>query len=255
MSLMDDNALIVWKLLRAAGMSEVGAAAMLGNMQAESALRPNNAQDGMTQLSDEQYTCFVDLGTYANFDGDGVGYGFCQWTFPSRKNALLAYAKEQGASIGDAVMQVHFCIKEMRETAAALWAYLSGAPELYTAVSRICREYERPAVNNIDERHNYAVKWLDKFTGVAADAEPAAEETFPSFSPQPIRLLRLGLNGGDVRRWQQLLKAAGFDVGRYGTDGDFGRDTQTATMAFQRSVRISPDGVVGAETFGAMWRR
>ena len=67
-----------------AGMTPAGAAGAMGNADAESALRANNAQDGMTSLSDEAYTAAVDNGTYARFTSDSVGYGLFQWTYPYR---------------------------------------------------------------------------------------------------------------------------------------------------------------------------
>ena len=50
----------IYLQLVASGMSPVAACAMMGNMQAESAMRANNAQDGMTRLSDAEYTAAVD---------------------------------------------------------------------------------------------------------------------------------------------------------------------------------------------------
>ena len=83
--------------------------------------------------------------------------------------------------------------------------------------------------------------------------EPPPEPSV-KFTPSPIRILKKGVTGNDVRRWQQLLQAAGFDIGLDGADGKFGNNTHNATVAFQKSVREEPDGEVGAKTFAAMWR-
>jgi long-subunit fatty acid transport protein len=37
-----------------------------------------------------------------------LGYGLAQWTFWSRKQALLDFAKTAGKSIGDMTMQLDF---------------------------------------------------------------------------------------------------------------------------------------------------
>jgi peptidoglycan hydrolase-like protein with peptidoglycan-binding domain len=58
--------------------------------------------------------------------------------------------------------------------------------------------------------------------------------------------LAIGDSGSAVRRLQQRLAAAGFDPG--GVDGKFGRHTEAAVKAFQRSHHLKVDGVVGEDT-------
>ena len=62
-------------------------------------------------------------------------------------------------------------------------------------------------------------------------------------------VLRRGSQGPAVELLQQRLKAAGFSPGR--VDGSFGRATETALTAFQRSQGLLADGVAGPVT----WRR
>lgn len=67
----------------------------MGNLYAESALKPTNLQNTYEKklgFSDTAYTQAVDNGTYTNFVKDSAGYGLAQWTHWSRKQALLAYA-------------------------------------------------------------------------------------------------------------------------------------------------------------------
>lgn len=73
--------------------------------------------------------------------------------------------------------------------------------------------------------------------------EPEAPPVLPS------RLLRSGVRGDDVRKWQQFLQGQGIDVGA--VDGIFGPKTHNATMAFQRQGGIKVDGIAGPETFRA----
>ena len=84
---------------------------MMGNLFAESALSPINLQNTYEKklgYSDSTYTTAVDNGTYTNFIKDSAGYGLAQWTFWSRKQNLLNYAKSKGVSIGDLNMQLEF---------------------------------------------------------------------------------------------------------------------------------------------------
>lgn len=67
-----------------------------------------------------------------------------------------------------------------------------------------------------------------------------------------FRILRRGCVGEDIRALQRNLKSLGFDVGRYGLDGEFGSDTWAALVAYQRSVRLDPDGEAGPLTMAAL---
>ena len=56
-------------------------------------------------------------------------------------------------------MQVDFAIHELRSEYSGLYSYLCSTGDVYEATSRICKEYERPAVNNIAARYDFAQKW------------------------------------------------------------------------------------------------
>ena len=112
-----DNAQKIWDKLTAAGLTPAGAAGLLGNLQAESGLNPRNLQnsdEGRLGMADAEYTAAVDCGAYPNFSTDGAGYGLAQWTYPSRKAALLAYAGARGRSIGDLGTQVGYLLQELQ---------------------------------------------------------------------------------------------------------------------------------------------
>ncbi len=97
----------IWNYLTAAGLTPCGAAALMGNLYAESGLLPNNLQnnyEGNLGYADAEYTEAVDKGTYPNFDNDWAGYGIAQWTDPKRKANLHLFAKGEGKSIGDLSM-------------------------------------------------------------------------------------------------------------------------------------------------------
>lgn len=65
-------------------------------------------------------------------------------------------------------------------------------------------------------------------------------------------LLRPGARGPAVRAIQQFLISEGFDLGRWGADGSWGRVTTNAVKAWQKSSGLSSDGVIGPSTLGAM---
>lgn len=256
------NAYSIYAKLTAGGLTHEAACAMIGNWEAESALRPDNVEDRLHQntgMSDAEYTAAVDRGNWPNFASDGYGYGYYQITYPSRKQNFLNFVKERDASIGNGDVQTDFCLYELKTEGeyAALYAFLRTTRDLYKATERICKEFERPAVNNVTERYGYAKTWDKLFAGQVI--KPA--DTVTPSVPAPItrtdfslsfRYLGLGCKGEDVRAWQRLLIAAGFDLGRYKDDGDFGNDTANATAEYQRSIRETPDKIVGPDTLGYM---
>lgn len=62
--------------------------------------------------------------------------------------------------------------------------------------------------------------------------------------------LQIGSSGPDVTTLQQTLKQHGFDPGNI--DGRFGRGTEAAVLAFQKSERLLPDGIAGRRTLVAL---
>ena len=107
----------IWDFLKAEDFNDFGIAGLMGNLFAESGLRPNNMEDKYQSkigYNDESYTRSVDNGTYTNFVKDAVGYGLAQWTYWTRKQNLLNFARQNNKSIGDLDMQLHFLVKELK---------------------------------------------------------------------------------------------------------------------------------------------
>ena len=93
----------IWNFLKEKIGSDLGVAGLMGNLYAESALKPGNLQNSYEKklgYTDSSYTEAVDDGSYSNFVRDSAGYGLAQWTYWSRKEALLNYAKSVGKSVG-----------------------------------------------------------------------------------------------------------------------------------------------------------
>ena len=197
------SAQTIYDELRRAGMTHEGACAMLGNMQCESGLKANIAQRGMTKLTDAQYTKLFDANPERCIS-DGVGYGLCQWTYPQRKRNLRQFARNWGVSVGAEDMQTAFVIEEMTTEYAALWKFLCETDEIYTAAERICKEYERPAVNNVQARFDAA----QKFSAMLQNTQSEAKSDMTVLIIQALLVLRgysVELNGrGDGRTLEAL---------------------------------------------------
>ncbi len=67
-----------------------------------------------------------------------------------------------------------------------------------------------------------------------------------------MRTLRLGDRGTDVMEIQALLTKIGYDSGPI--DGIFGSKTQQAVIEFQQENGLTPDGIIGGNTYGLLER-
>jgi hypothetical protein len=159
----------IWEYLKAQGLTDAGAAGLMGNLYAESGLRPNNLQnsyEGKLGIADAEYTEMVDRGTYANFGNDRAGYGLAQWTYPSRKAALLACAKAARKSIGDLEMQLGFLMQELSTGYKTVLNVLRTTVSVREASDIVLLQFERPADQSEarrKQRAEYGQKYFDKY--------------------------------------------------------------------------------------------
>jgi len=165
----------IYNALVAAGLTQEGACGLMGNMMAESTMKSNIAQRGMTSMTDEQYTAAADNGMI-DFASDSVGYGLCQWTSSDRKAKLLAFAKNRGVSVGDEAMQIQFCLLEMMQSPYQSVAMtLRSSHDIDECADRVCDKYERPANNNYQARRQYARQFFNEFAGSGALSQEHVE--------------------------------------------------------------------------------
>ena len=89
---------------------------------------------------------------------------------------------------------------------------------------------------------------------VLNDGERAYEDvqTASNPFPEPTYLLRKGRTGTPVKWVQWHLARLGYDLGKWGVDGDFGAMTDAAVRAFQKKQQIEVDGIVGKITRGKL---
>ena len=166
-----DNAEKIWNFFLDERFSIYGIAALMGNLFAESGLDPKNLQNSCEKrlnYTDAEYTAAVDNGTYKNFVNDGAGYGLAQWTFPTRKAALLEYAKSAGKSIGDLETQLRFMVKELKENFRPVYMALKTASSVKEASDLVLTKYEAPkdqsdAVKR--KRAEYGQEYFNRFSG------------------------------------------------------------------------------------------
>lgn len=64
--------------------------------------------------------------------------------------------------------------------------------------------------------------------------------------------LKKGMKGDDVKLLQTKLMALGYQLPRYGADGDYGTETSDAVKAFQKDHNLKQTGVFGEAEFAAL---
>ncbi len=159
----------IWNYLKSKIKNNYGVAGLMGNLHAESGLRPENLQNTYEKslgLSDTAYTQAVDNGTYTNFVQDKAGYGLAQWTYWSRKQNLLNFIKSRKVSIGDLEAQLDFLYKELSESYPSILHTLENATSVLQASNEVLLKFERPANQSEavqKQRAQYGQTYYDKF--------------------------------------------------------------------------------------------
>lgn len=157
------NEKVIWDFLISKTGNAKGAAAIMGNLMAESSLNPRC----VTGTSDKDYTERADTGVI-DFARDARAYGLVQWCYHTRKEGLLAYAKNTGRSVGHLQMQLEYLVKEMSENYKSVWRAVTEATSIREASDVIMLKYENPATKTEaakKKRADYGQKFYEQFSG------------------------------------------------------------------------------------------
>lgn len=205
----------IWDFFTGKGLNAYAVAGIMGNLYAESALRPTNLQNSYEKKlghTDDSYTKAVDNGTYTNFVKDSAGYGLAQWTYWSRKQALLEYAQKAKKSIGDLAMQLEFMWTELQGYTSVMKT-LKTATSIQAASDAILTGYERPADQGSSvkaKRASYGKQYYDKYA--------AAGSTTPAPAPSSSLPYRVKITASVLN----IRKGPGTNYGKNGSIRDKG---------------------------------
>lgn len=142
----------IWNLLLADIGNEIGVAALMGNLQAESGLIPYRVQGDFSSGYSESiaYTEKVDSGEISEYDfvhngPGGGGYGLAQWTFYTRKQALYNMYKSGYSSIGDVNLACYYLLYELKNDYSDVYNTLKEATSIRVASDKVLHDFESPA--------------------------------------------------------------------------------------------------------------
>lgn len=162
----------IWNFLKDKGLTEIAIAGVMGNIQAESGFNPNNLQNSYNKklgITDAEYVQRVDSGkiTRSQFISSAHGgFGFCQWTWHTRKAGLYDYAKKLGKSIGDEEMQLGFLWIELSGGYKGVLNGINAAKRVKEASDIFMKKFENPADQSttaLNTRAKYSQEHYDKF--------------------------------------------------------------------------------------------
>jgi hypothetical protein len=140
------NAEKIWNYLIKELDNPYGVAGIMGNMKAESDLRPNKLQDSYKEslgMTDESYTNAVDDGSYENFGSDWAGYGLIQWVSPSLKQEFYDYFISKHISVADLETQLEFlCYQLKKDFKTLIWDVCASASNVREASDAVLFEFE-----------------------------------------------------------------------------------------------------------------
>ena len=240
----------IYNRLRQNGITQAGALGILGNFDCESNCEPFRLQGDFSpyRTASKAYVQGLTNGSISReqFSRDAKGYGIYQLTYWTRKQGYYDYWKASGKAVDDAELQVDYAVVEMKRDYPQLFAFLCQTNDVFTATSRVCREFERPAVNNIDARFA-AAKRIQASIDLSGGGEPDPTPT-PTPDPTPAVDHRLKLRTVDYHcegfpeldlLWA-ILKLRNYEP------------TWDAVKQFQQNSGLTADGVVGKLTWGKL---
>ena len=211
----------IWNYFYGKIGNEYGVAGLMGNLKAESALKSINLQNGYEKklgYTDTTYTDAVDNGTYEDFVTDAAGYGLAQWTYHSRKAALLKFAQSRNASIGNLEMQMDYLWKELSQTYTGTLSVLKSATSVKEASDAFLTRFEKPKVINDSVKATRASNgqaYYDKYaTGkTTTPTAPNVKFTLPTDSTYTAKQKVTNTNAVVVNK---ITKPSGTTVSQMG---------------------------------------
>ena len=179
----------IWSFLMGKIGNAFGVAGLMGNLYAESALKPTNLQNSYEKslgYTDASYTAAVDNGSYTNFVKDSAGYGLAQWTYWSRKENLLKYAQSKKSSVGNLTTQLEFLYKELSEGYTSVLKILKSAKSVREASDAVLTKFERPANQGESvqkARASYGEKYYNTYAGKTTSGSETTTPATPTVTP------------------------------------------------------------------------
>lgn len=133
------------------------------------------------------------------------------------------------------------------------WGVYVGGGLAVECTGRWANGVQVTAVLNVAKNDNYHGRYWTKhgkLPWVAYDGK--ADKVKPVKIELGDRTIKKGTKGDDVRELQRTLLKLGYDLPKYGADGECGSETVKAIKQFQRDNGLEADGVFGRDSYGVL---
>ena len=184
-------------------------------------------------------------GLYKDFSGVNINtkarYNYSGWCGPKGTGLIPAYQRREGAAVfwgKTAATITHVAYLDApvdTNKPTGDWWIIEARGVMYGVV-RTKLSSRKPNFWGL------MTKYFDYSDSEIDYSEPTLGE----------RILKNGMEGGDVKTMQENLIALGYDCGKWGADGEFGDATELALRAFQADHGCGVDGEYGPESHAAM---
>lgn len=248
-----------WYAKTQMGLTDAGAAGLLGNMYHESGVDPkkvellllNKLEEDGISYDDDSYTNAVDSGeidreTFIHPRGGSTqyGYGLVQWTSPGIKGELYDNAKNKNVSISDIGNQCDTLNQQLNSSYAEVLDVLKSTNSVHDASEKFLKGYERPADQSdavVTKRANKSQEYFDQLqgtegepiTGVTGASSSGSSSSAQSASDSVISILSSIISNSKAGQALQL-----FLGGSSSSTSDTSGSTTTSTVGGPMAQRV-----------------
>lgn len=185
-----------WDFFKGKGLTDAGTAGVMGNLYAESGIESviyEWAYHNTIGLTNAQYVQKVNDGSYTNFVYDSAGFGLAQWTYWSRKQALLNACR---GNIGSMDCQLKYLYKELSSGEfSGLLSTLKSSTNVRTCSDKYMVSFENPYDQSAaakNTRYNYCMNYYNTFAkGSSGGETPSTGNTYTVKSGDTLSAIAL----------------------------------------------------------------
>ena len=153
-----NNKEFIWGFLLSKGMTEHGAAGIMGHMGLDSSFNPlivDKTILGRMKIDEDDYTRKTDLKEYNDFMYDSAYYGIGGWFFWGDKQCLLDLATKEGKSVGDLDLQCEWLWQSLSSSYGPLLSILRSTADIDIATSSVFSLYRKSSYFDNISLENY----------------------------------------------------------------------------------------------------
>lgn len=189
-------------------------------------------------------------GIYKDYSGIDINtkarYNYTQWCDPKGAGMIPVKYRQPGAAVfwGDTgkpgtIHHVGYLIEPVKKNKPEGDWYIIEARGVSYGVVQTRLNKRKPNFWGLMTKY---FDYSDPIKVTPPDV-PEDDKTFGS------RTLQKGMTGEDVKTLQTLLLQNGCSLPKYGADGDFGSETESAVKAYQKKNNLTINGIVDAAMF------